>query len=102
MREVDGFTHREAALKVSGLVSLVCKVLLVPAGIAAQETRIDVLGEKRAASVRAITFCEAFTLARRDFNFTKERYPELREVLKRISSEHSARSTDLLLAGVIP
>lgn len=101
MREVDGFTHREAALKVSGLVSLVCKVLLVPAGIAAQETRIDVLGEKRAASVRAITFCEAFTLAR-NFNFTKERYPELREVLKRISSEHSARSTDLLLAGVIP
>ncbi len=100
MREVDGFTHREAALRVAGLVSLVCKVLLVPAGIAAQETRIDVLGEKRAASVRAISFCEAFTLAC-IFNFTREWYPEFREVLKRISSEHSARSTDLLLAGLM-
>ena len=98
---MDGSAHREAAIRVSGLVWLVCKVLLVPAGIAAQEIRIDALGEKRTASVRAITFCEAFTLARRDFNFTKERYPEFREVRKRISSENSARSTDLLLAGVI-
>jgi len=101
MREVDGFRHREAALRVAGLVWLVCKVLLVPAGIAAQETRIDVLGEKRTASVRAITFCEAFTLARRDFNSTKERYREFRVILKRISSEHSACSTDLLLTGLM-
>lgn len=99
---MDGSPHKEAAIRVSGLVWLVWKALLVPAGIAAHETRIDALGEKRTASVRAITFCEACTLARRDFNFAKERYPEFREVRKRISSEHSARSTDLLLAGVIP
>ncbi len=98
---MDGSPQKEAAIKVSGLVWLVCKVLLLPAGIAAQETCIDALGEKRTAFVRAITFCEAFTLAREDFNPTKEQYPEIREVLKRISSENSAHSTDLLLAGVI-
>lgn len=96
-----GSAHKEAAIRVSGLVWLVCKVLLVPAGIAAQDTRIDALGEKRTASVRAITFCEAFTLAREDFNPTKEQYPEIGEVLKRISSENSTRNSDLLIAGVI-
>lgn len=101
MREVDGSPHREVPIRVSGLVWLVCTVLLFPAGIAPPETRIDSLGEKRTASVRAITFCEAFTLAREDFNCTGEAYPEFNEVLKRISSEHSAQSTDLLLAGVI-
>ena len=101
MREVNGSPHREVAIRASGLVWVVCTVMLVPAGIAAQETRIDSLAEKRTASVRAITFCEAFTFAREDFNSTKEEYLEFREVLKRISSEHSARSTDLLLAGVI-
>lgn len=98
---MDGSPHKEAAIRVSGLVWLVWKALLVPAGIAAHETRIDALGEKRTASVRAITFCEAFTLAREDFNPTKGQYPEFREVLKKISSENSTRSTDLLLAGVI-
>ncbi len=101
MREVDGSPHWEVAIRVSGLAWLVCTVLLVPAGIAALETRIDSLGEKRTASVRAITFYEAFTLTCEDFNSTKEEYLEFRKVLKRISSEHSARSTDLLLAGVI-
>ena len=59
------------------------------------------LGEKRSGSVRTITFCEAFTLAREEFNALKQEYPEFREVLKRISSERSARSTELLLEGVI-
>ncbi len=60
-----------------------------------------ILGEKRSGSVRALTFCEAFTLAREDFNSLKQEYPEFRDVLKKISSERSARSTELLLEGVI-
>jgi hypothetical protein len=60
-----------------------------------------ILGEKLSGSVRAITFCEAFTLSRDDFNTLKQQYPEFREVLKKISSERSARSTELLLEGVI-
>jgi voltage-gated potassium channel len=59
------------------------------------------LGEKRTASVRAVTFCEAFTLGREDFNAIKSEYPEFRDVLKKISSERSAMSTELLLEGVI-
>jgi len=59
------------------------------------------LGEKRSASVRAVRFSEAFTLARDDFNQIKNEYPEFRDVLKRISSERSALSTELLLEGVI-
>jgi len=59
------------------------------------------LGEKRTASVRAVTFSEAFALSREDFNAIKDEYPEFREVLKKISSERSALSTELLLEGVI-
>jgi len=59
------------------------------------------LGEKRTASVRAVTFCEAFTLGREDFNTIKSEYPEFMDVLKKISSERSAMSTELLLEGVI-
>ena len=60
-----------------------------------------ILGEKRSASVRAVTFSEAFALGRDDFNEIKQEYPEFREVLKRISSERSTLSSDLLLEGVI-
>jgi hypothetical protein len=60
-----------------------------------------ILDEKRSASVRAATFSEAFTLAREDFNSIKSEYPEFRDVLKKISSERSALSTELLLEGVI-
>ena len=59
------------------------------------------LDEKRSASVRAVRFSEAFTLSRRDFNAIKSEYPEFRDVLKKISSERSAQSTELLLEGVI-
>ncbi len=59
------------------------------------------LEEKRTASVRAVTFSEAFALGRVDFNAIKSEYPEFRDVLKKISSERSALSTELLLEGVI-
>lgn len=59
------------------------------------------LGEKRSASVRAVTFSEAFALGREDFNAIKGEYPEFRDVLKKISSERSGLSTELLLEGVI-
>ena len=60
-----------------------------------------ILGEKRSASVRAVTFSEAFVLGRDDFNEIKQQYPEFRDVLKKISSERSALSSELLLEGVI-
>jgi CRP-like cAMP-binding protein len=59
------------------------------------------LGEKRSASVRAVTFSEAFALGREDFNAIKGEYPEFRDVLKKISSERSGLSAELLLEGVI-
>jgi hypothetical protein len=58
------------------------------------------LGEKRTGSVRAVTFSEAFTLGRDQFNAIKDEYPEFREVLKKTSSERSELSTELLLGGV--
>ena len=60
-----------------------------------------ILGEKRSASVRAVTFSEAFVLGRDDFNEIRQQYPEFRDVLKKISSERSALSSELLLEGVI-
>lgn len=39
--------------------------------------------------------------SREDFNSIKQQYPDFREVLKKISLERSARSTELLLELLI-
>jgi CRP-like cAMP-binding protein len=59
------------------------------------------LGERRTASVSAITHCDVFVLARSDFDRIKTEYPEFREVLKTISSEKSERLSDLVLDGIV-
>ena len=60
-----------------------------------------VLGEKRTASVRTTEFCEAFVLYSEDFFRIKKEYPEFMEVMKRMSSEKTEKTIQLMLEGVI-
>jgi hypothetical protein len=60
-----------------------------------------VLAEKRTASVRTLTYCEIFILARNNFNYIKNKYPEFREVLRKSSSEKTEKMSDFLLEGII-
>ena len=59
------------------------------------------LGEKRTASVKASTYCDLFVLEGREFNRIKGEYSELREVLKKVSSEKSEKMSALILDGVV-
>jgi hypothetical protein len=59
-----------------------------------------ILKERRTASVRALTYCEIFVLGQKDFNHIRAEYPELREVLKQVSSEKTEKVVNLLLKGV--
>ena len=59
-----------------------------------------ILKERRTASVRALTYCEIFILTQKEFNHIKAEYPELREVLKQVSSEKTEKVVNLLLKGV--
>ena len=59
------------------------------------------LGEKRTASVRTTEFCEIFVLYSEDFFRIKEEYPEFMEVMKKMSSEKTEKTIQLMLEGVI-
>ena len=59
------------------------------------------LGEKRTASVTASTYCDVFILEHEDFNRIKREYSELREVLKKVSSEKSEKMSSLMFDGVV-
>jgi voltage-gated potassium channel len=59
-----------------------------------------ILGEKRTASVKALTYCEIFILIKEDFNGIKDKYPEIREVLKKMSSEKTDKIAALVLKGI--
>lgn len=59
------------------------------------------LGEKRTASVRTTEFCETFVLYSDDFFRIKEEYPEFMEVMKKMSSEKTEKTIQLILEGVI-
>jgi hypothetical protein len=59
-----------------------------------------ILKERRTASVRALTYCEIFILAKKEFNHIKSEYPEFREVLKKVSSDKTEKVVNLLLKGV--
>lgn len=59
-----------------------------------------ILGEKRTASVKALTYCEIFILIKEDFNSIKDKYPEIREVLKKMSSEKTDKISALVLKGI--
>ena len=60
-----------------------------------------VLGERRTASVRAVTYCDVFLLSRTAFNQIRDEYPEFQEVLKKASSEKTEKTENLVMAGVI-
>ena len=59
-----------------------------------------ILKEKRTASVKALTYCEVFTLTATEFNRIKNEYPEFKEILKKVSSEKTEKVITLLLKGV--
>ena len=59
------------------------------------------LGEKRTASIRALTYCDVFVLDKDAFERIKQEYAELREVLKRVSAEKSEKMSELVLQGVV-
>lgn len=59
------------------------------------------LGEKRTASVRTLTYCDIFILTRDDFNRIREEYPELRDVFKKMSTEQTEKTSELVLKGII-
>ncbi len=59
------------------------------------------LGEKRTATAKATEFCETFILQKEDFLRIKDEYPEFKEVLKKMSSEKTEKTSQLLLQGVI-
>ncbi len=60
-----------------------------------------ILKEKRTASVMALTYCEVFSLYREDFERIKNEYPELTQLLKKMSSEKTDRISKLVLDGII-
>ncbi|MFC1712927.1 ion transporter [Candidatus Poribacteria bacterium] len=59
------------------------------------------LGEKRTASVRTLTYCDIFILTKDDFDRIRNEYPEFREVIKKMSSERTEKTAELFLKGVI-
>ena len=60
-----------------------------------------ILGEKRTASVKTITYCDIFILSSNDFNKIKTEYPEFKDVLKKMSSERSEKITELVMNQII-
>jgi voltage-gated potassium channel len=59
-----------------------------------------ILGERRTASVRALTYCEIFVIDRDNFNRIKTEYPEFKDVLTKMSSEKTEKISALILKGV--
>ena len=60
-----------------------------------------VLGEQRSATTRARGFCDLLILTRENFDRIKAEFPELNEVLKRVSGDRSEQVSALLLEGII-
>jgi CRP-like cAMP-binding protein len=59
------------------------------------------LGERRTASVRALTHSDVFHLSAFDFNRLKSEYEEFRDVLKAVSAEKSEKLADLVMDGCV-
>jgi voltage-gated potassium channel len=59
-----------------------------------------ILGEKRTASVRALTYCEIFILNRNDFNRIKNEYSEFRDILTKTSAEKTDKISTLIMDGI--
>jgi hypothetical protein len=59
------------------------------------------LKERRTASVVAAGYCEMFVLSEEAYNQVQQGYPELRDVMKKMSSEASEKLAALMLEGVV-
>jgi Ion transport protein/Cyclic nucleotide-binding domain len=59
------------------------------------------LGERRTASVVATTYCEIFELSKRSYDEVAQRHPELKEIMKKMSSEASEKLANLILKDVV-
>jgi CRP-like cAMP-binding protein len=59
------------------------------------------LGERRTASVQALTNCDVLHLSTAEFNRLKDEYSEFRDLLKTISSEKSEKLAALVLDGCV-
>jgi CRP-like cAMP-binding protein len=60
-----------------------------------------ILGERRTASARALTYCDLLVLPKREFERIKRDYDEFREALKTMSSERSEKTSALVLSGAV-
>jgi hypothetical protein len=60
-----------------------------------------VLGERRTASVLALTYCEVLVLPKKAYNQIRREYPAFQEVLKEVAATHTERVAALLLKGVV-
>jgi voltage-gated potassium channel len=58
------------------------------------------LGERRTGSVRTLSFCDLYVLEAGALERLKAEHPELRDILRRLSSEKSAKTANLLMEGV--
>jgi hypothetical protein len=59
-----------------------------------------ILGEKRTASVKSLTYCEIFILNRNDFNRIKNEYSEFKDILTKTSAEKTDKISALILEGI--
>jgi hypothetical protein len=59
------------------------------------------LGEKRTASVKALSYCEIFILNRSDFNRIKSEYQEFKDILTKTSAQNAEKISTLVMDGVI-
>ena len=57
--------------------------------------------ERRTATAISKGFSEIFVLSLEDFRDIKEEYPEFREVLKKVSSEKSEKTEEMVMEGVV-
>ncbi len=60
-----------------------------------------ILGEKRTASVKSLTYCEMFELSDHDFLRLKRDFTEFKDVLKIVSSKHTNKTSTYVGEGII-
>jgi CRP-like cAMP-binding protein len=59
------------------------------------------LGERRTASAKAVSYCDLLVLPKGEFERIKHDYAEFREALKTLSSERSEKVSSLVLSGAV-
>jgi hypothetical protein len=59
------------------------------------------LGERRTASARAVSYCDLLVLPKPEFERLKRDFGEFREALKSLSSERSEKISSLVLRGAV-